>query len=190
MIGPPADTSHEPSLTSVRPSDRTRGEARVTYALKILALIVLAAVIVYFSLNIIGRITTVAVIVIGAIFFAYLIYPAVRRLNARLSLGASIAIVYVAFALIIAFGAAIIAPALSENVKEFITNAPSMAHNSRRRWPIETILSCVACRRPLRSTSRSSLQTLPYSSRGMASKPHPERLRSSYPPFQSWRFLS
>jgi predicted PurR-regulated permease PerM len=118
---------HDPRSS---PRERFRGEAGVTYALKILALIVLAGVIFSNVLSFVGRITTVVVIVIGAIFFTYLIYPAVRRLNAQLPLGASIAIVYVALALVIAFGAAVIVPALSGNIKEFVANAPTLAHNA------------------------------------------------------------
>lgn len=106
-----------------------RGEAKVTYAVKILLLIVLTGVILSAIVNFIGRIATVGIIVMGAIFFSYLIYPLVRRLNERFSAGVSIAIVYVALAAVLIVGVAVIVPALSTNVKDFVGNAPSMTQN-------------------------------------------------------------
>ncbi|MDQ2866601.1 MAG: AI-2E family transporter [Candidatus Eremiobacteraeota bacterium] len=107
-----------------------RGQDRVRYALEILGVIALAGLIFSNVLNFIGHIQTVAVIVIGALFFTYLIYPAVERLHRRLPLGASIAIVYVAFAAIVAFGASVIVPALSGNIKDFISSAPTLANHA------------------------------------------------------------
>ena len=115
---------------AVPPRQPFRGEARVTYALKILALIVLAGIISSSILHFIGRVSTAAVVVVGAIFFTYLIYPAVRRLNERLPLGGSIAVVYVIIAVLLAFAGAVIVPALSGNIKEFVAHAPTLAHNA------------------------------------------------------------
>ena len=100
------------------------------YALEILGVLALAGYIFSSVLSFIARIQTVAIIVVGALFFAYLIYPAIERLRQRLPLGAAIAIVYVVIALVVAFGASVIVPALSNNIKDFAANAPAIAHDA------------------------------------------------------------
>lgn len=113
------------------PPDRQlfRGQAQVRYALEILGVVALAGFIFFNVLSFIARIQTVAIILIGALFFTYLIYPAVHRLNRRVPLGAAIAIVYAAIALIVIFGASVLLPALGGNIRDFAANAPSLAHN-------------------------------------------------------------
>lgn len=108
-----------------------RGQAQVRYALEILGVIALAGLIFSNVLSFIGRIQTVAVILIGALFFTYLIYPVVHRLHRKLPLGASIAVVYLALGLLVAFGVSVIAPALSANVRDFIASAPAIGHNAQ-----------------------------------------------------------
>ena len=120
-----------PPLPPGMPRERFRGEARVTYALKILALIVLSGIILTYGLAFIARVRTVAVIVVGAIFFAYLVYPAVRRLNERLPLGGALAVVYISLAVLLAFAGSVIVPALSANIREFIANAPALTHSAQ-----------------------------------------------------------
>jgi len=53
---------------------RSLNDRRVTFALKVVALVALVAVILSAILSFIGRIPSVAVIIIGAIFFTYVIY--------------------------------------------------------------------------------------------------------------------
>lgn len=120
-----------PRVTSGGPLRRasSRAERRVTYALKILALITLSAIALSAILDFIGRIGTVAIILIGAIFFTYAIYPVVRRLNARLPLIWAIVTVYAAFALLLAFGIAVVAPALVADVQQLIRAYPAIQRN-------------------------------------------------------------
>ena len=101
----------------------------MTYALKIVLLIVLGAMIASAILDFIGRIRSVASILIAAIFFTYVIYPIVRRLNARLPLGAAIAIVYAAIAISgrKAFGIAVIGPALRQPASALVHAYPQFA---------------------------------------------------------------
>jgi len=108
----------------------SRGERRVTYALKILALVGLSAFMLFNVLSFLSRISSVAVIVIGAIFFTYVVYPLVRRLNARLPLGAAIGIVYFGIALVIGIGLAVIVPPLSTDIKDLVANYPTIERNA------------------------------------------------------------
>jgi predicted PurR-regulated permease PerM len=110
---------------------RSRGERRVTYALKVLALIVLSAVILSAILDFIGRIPSVAIIIIGAIFFTYLIYPVVRRLNTRMPLVWSIALVYLAIAALAVIGISTIAPALYEQAQTLAKSMPEIVRNAQ-----------------------------------------------------------
>ncbi len=104
----------------------------MTRVLKALAIIVLAGILGMAALSFLGHVPTVVTILIGSIIFAYLIYPAVRRLNERLPLGASIAVVYCALALMVAFAASVIVPALSANIKEFGAGAPAIVKSAQQ----------------------------------------------------------
>jgi len=105
---------------------RSRAERRVTYALKVLALVALAAVMLFAALQFVGRIGSVAVIVIGAVFFTYAIYPIVQRLNKYVPLGWSIAIVYLGIAALAAFAFAFVVPALYDDVQSLAHAMPSI----------------------------------------------------------------
>ena len=102
----------------------------MTYALKVLALISLAAFMLFNVLSFLSRISSVAVILIGAIFFTYVVYPLVRRLNERLPLSAAITIVYAAIVLVIALGIAIVVPPLTTDARDLIANAPTIEKNA------------------------------------------------------------
>ena len=110
---------------------RSRNERRVTYALKVLALISLGAVMLWAVLGFIGRIPSVAVIVIGAIFFTYVIYPAVRRVNTRVPLAWAIVIVYGAIFALVAFGAAVVVPALVDDTQALVKAMPDIVKNAQ-----------------------------------------------------------
>jgi predicted PurR-regulated permease PerM len=105
---------------------RSRAERRVTYALKVLALVALAAVMLFAVLQFVGRIGSVAVIVFGAIFFTYAIYPVVKRLNRYVPLGWSIAIVYLGIGALAAFAFAFVVPALYDDVQSLAHATPSI----------------------------------------------------------------
>ena len=99
--------------------------------IKALALIVLAAVVLLGFLEFLGRVHTVATITIAAIFLCYVIYPAVSRLNRRLPVWASLLIVYAVLIALAATALSFIVPALSDNVKQFIHDAPVLVHNTQ-----------------------------------------------------------
>ena len=99
-------------------------EERVTYWLKILLLVVLAMYVFDAILTFLGRIESIAIILIGSIFLAYLLYPAVRALNRRLSLIFSILITYGFWAVLLILGIWFVLPALVSEVEELIRTYP------------------------------------------------------------------
>ncbi len=104
----------------------------MTRVLKTLAIIVLSGIIGMACWSFLGHVPTVVTILIGSVIFAYLIYPPVRRLNDRLPLWASIAVVYGVLALLVAFAASVIVPAISGNVKDFSASAPALVKSAQQ----------------------------------------------------------
>jgi predicted PurR-regulated permease PerM len=102
----------------------TRGERRVTYALKILVVIALAIYLLVSTLNFFAAIRTTGLLVVGSVFFAYLIYPLVRRLNERVSVGWSIAIVYVMLALLLVVTVLGLVPPLIDQSQKLVQQFP------------------------------------------------------------------
>ena len=100
-------------------------EAHVTYWLKVLLLVFLAFYLLGGVLEFLARIQGIAITLIGAIFFAYLIYPIVRALNQRLPLALAILIVYAGFFLLVGLALVFIVPALSYDISQLVANYPS-----------------------------------------------------------------
>lgn len=113
------------------PPRRSLLERRVTLGLKIVLLIAISALVLSGVLDFIGRIRSVAVILIGAVSFTYVIYPFVRRLNARLPLIWSILIVYLALAVIIGFGAAVVLPAIVSDSQSLVKATPGFVQDAQ-----------------------------------------------------------
>jgi len=103
---------------------RSRTERRITVALKLLALIVLAAIALRATLGFFGHIRSVAIILTGAVFFTYLIYPAVRRLSARMSTIWAILLVYAGLAVLALLGLSFVVPALANDTQSLIATTP------------------------------------------------------------------
>lgn len=104
--------------------------SRLTTVLQVLVVIALAALLLVGFVHLLGRLHTLVTIIIGAIFLCYVMYPAVRRLNKRLPLWASITIVYAVVVVVVAGALAFIVPALSAEVKQFVQDAPAIARNA------------------------------------------------------------
>jgi predicted PurR-regulated permease PerM len=104
---------------------------RVLYAVRICWLVILAGFIVYKTLEFLARVRTFSIVVVGAVLFAYLVFPLITRLNRRLPLGVSIAIVYLGIALLIAFGIYVAAPILSSDAQQLVHDAPHLVHNAQ-----------------------------------------------------------
>jgi predicted PurR-regulated permease PerM len=97
----------------------SRAERRITFALKVLALIALAIYLLVDVLNFFGAIRTTGLLVVGSLFLAYLVYPLVRRLNVHLPVIWSIVVVYAFVALIGAFAVTLIAPQIGRDLNSF-----------------------------------------------------------------------
>lgn len=101
------------------------GEARVTYFLKVLALVTLATFMLVSVLQFLARIPAVTIILVGTLFFTYLIYPAVHWLHRRgLSLGLSVTIVYVLALGVFAFGLSFVIPPLVNEIRDLTVAMP------------------------------------------------------------------
>lgn len=106
-------------------------DAALTRAIKTLGLIVLVAIVIVGFLDFLGRIRTVTTIAVAAIFLCYVIYPAVSRLNRRLPLWASLLVVYIVLIALVVTALSFIIPALSDNIKQFIHDAPALVRNAQ-----------------------------------------------------------
>ncbi|HET6276165.1 MAG TPA: AI-2E family transporter [Candidatus Cybelea sp.] len=101
-------------------------EARVTYALKVLMLLVLAFYAGEFILDILGRLRSVVYIVVAAVFLAYLIYPVVSRLRRRMPLVLAIALVYAGIVLALVVVAFFIAPHVASDIQMLVARYPDL----------------------------------------------------------------
>jgi len=104
----------------------SRSERRVTYALKVLATIALSIYLLVGVLQFFGAIRSTGLLIVGALFFAYLIYPLVRQLNTRLPAIASIIIVYAFILLVVGSALALVIPALGNDISNFVRTLPAL----------------------------------------------------------------
>jgi predicted PurR-regulated permease PerM len=104
---------------------RSRGERRVTYALKIVALVMLSAIALGAILTFLGRVPSVTVILVGAVFFTYVIYPIVRFIHGRgAPLGIAIVLTYVGILAVVAFGLTFVLPPLIDDSTSVVQATP------------------------------------------------------------------
>lgn len=101
-------------------------ERRLDVAWKILFSIVLSGVIFSAVIGFIQRIGAIAIVIVGAIFFAYLVYPIVRWLNKKLHLILAILLVYACLAAIVAAGLMFLIPAASSEISTLTHDWPSI----------------------------------------------------------------
>ncbi len=102
-------------------------DERITYALKLLMVIVLAFYVGQFVFGFLDRIRAVVYILIGAIFLAYLIYPAVQRLRKHMPLVAAIVLVYALILVVLAVAGFFIMPHLVEEATMLVRHYPDLA---------------------------------------------------------------
>lgn len=103
----------------------------VDMAWKILLSIVLIGVMLSYVLRFVERIGLVALVIIGAIFFAYLIYPIVRWLNRKLHLILAILVVYAVLAALVAIGLSYLIPSISNEIAKLSHDGPTIMANTR-----------------------------------------------------------
>jgi len=73
-----------------------------------------------------------ALIAVGGLFLAYLVYPLVRTVHRRLPLGPSVVIVYACFAVLVALAAWFLIPILTLDIEQFVTTLPHLQTELRR----------------------------------------------------------
>ena len=93
---------------------------------KLLLSLVLIFLILSYVASFLARIGIIALIVIAAIFFAYLIYPVVRWLNHKLPLVISILIVYAAIIAGIAIGVSYLVPVIISEIQSLTRQWPKI----------------------------------------------------------------
>ena len=107
----------------------SRVERRITLWLKTLLLI---AVVIYLGVGLLQFLASVkatAMLFVVALFFAYLVYPMVRRFNERLPLGLSILIVYAAIVVVGVAIAQLLVPPLITDTQNAIKATPAIFKN-------------------------------------------------------------
>jgi len=93
-------------------------------AWKILLSVVLIFLILNYLIAFLERIGPIVLLIVGAIFFAYLIYPVVRSLNKRLPLLAAILLVYLVIVAIVVVGLSYVIPAIGNELSTLVRNWP------------------------------------------------------------------
>jgi len=135
----------------------SRGERRVTYALKVLLLVAAALYLLVQLLSFFGAIRATGLLIVASVFFAYLIYPVVRRLNAGLPLVVSILIVYAFIAIVAAVVVTVVVPPLTDESQHLYSEIPSYAAAAQRELVAPT--NPLVAKIP--ATSRAYLANLP-----------------------------
>ncbi|HET7815370.1 MAG TPA: AI-2E family transporter [Candidatus Baltobacteraceae bacterium] len=103
-------------------------EHRLDVAWKLLLSVVLIFLIFTNLMQFVERISAIVVVIVGAIFFAYLVYPLVRFLNRKLPLIVAILLVYATIAAIVFTGLMYLIPALSFEVTTLTHDWPAIQH--------------------------------------------------------------
>lgn len=113
------------------PSNRY-SEKRVTYALKVLMTIVLAIYLCQTAFGLIERVRGVMYVLIGTIFFSYLIYPAVHWLRRWMPTALAIVIVYAGILAGLVGVGWFIVPHVAGDVMTFMRQYPQLADRVTR----------------------------------------------------------
>jgi len=116
-----------------RDPDRRRRalDLRVTFWLKVAALLVLSWLVVERVVHYLAHVGYAATIAVGGVFVAYMFYPIVRRLNERLPLWAAIGIVYLSFAGVLLLAASVLVPILAIDAQQFVAALPKLEGNAQ-----------------------------------------------------------
>lgn len=101
------------------------------YSWKILLSVLLIIMIFGYVISFVERIGVIFIIIIAAIFFAYLIYPIVKWLNRKLPLILAILLVYACIAGLVAIGLIYLIPAISNEIATLIHAWPSIQNKIR-----------------------------------------------------------
>ena len=118
---------------------------RLTRALKILAVIALGMALAVSILAFLHKIIAVVIIVGGAVFFAYLIYPVVRLFSRRMPRWLAIVCVYAILLVVIGSLFSFIGPRLAAEARAFAVDFPRLMQQTQE-WILNantTVLSAI-----------------------------------------------
>jgi predicted PurR-regulated permease PerM len=107
----------------------SRAERRVTFLLKTLLLIAVAIYLGIGLLQFLASVKATALLFVVSLFFAYLVYPMVRRFNERLPLVWSILLVYVAILIVGAAIVQLLVPPLISDTQNAVKATPAIVKN-------------------------------------------------------------
>jgi predicted PurR-regulated permease PerM len=121
-----AYTANRASAMALNPW-RWLTDRRLTFALKLVGLVVLVCYAAQFAFAFLAHIRAVVYIVIGTIFLAYLIYPAVHRLRRRMPLALAILLVYATIVVGIVAVGWFVVPHATDDIRSFVTHYPELS---------------------------------------------------------------
>ncbi len=110
-----------------RESERRRAfdqATRLTKWLKIALLVLIVWLLLEKLTTYFRYVGFAALIAVGGLFLAYLVYPLVRAINRRLPLGPSVVIVYACFAVLVGLAAWFLIPILTLDLEQFVSTLP------------------------------------------------------------------
>jgi len=116
---------------------------RLTRTLKVLASAALGVALLAVVLAVLHRIMAVVIVVGGALFFAYLIYPLVRRFSRRLPRWLAILCVYAIVAVVLACIVAFVGPKLGSEARSLAQNSPQILQHAQD-WILSANYAIVA----------------------------------------------
>lgn len=96
------------------------------YSLGVCGLIILAGFIAYKVLAFFASVPIFTFVVIGAVFFSYVIHPLVAWLRRRMPLPVAILVVYVALVLLVAFAFYVVTPIVISDAQQIARDAPKL----------------------------------------------------------------
>ncbi len=100
--------------------------ARATYALTVTALVLALALAAYVLMHFFERIHTVTTIIIGSVFFSYLVAPTIRTLRKRVPMWAAVLIVYAGIAILILALLWIALPLIVGELRQYSSDVPQL----------------------------------------------------------------
>src|SRR5579864_6581280 len=107
-------------------------DKNINRALKLLALVLLSIALAGIVFWFLGKIRAVVIILVGAIFFAYLIYPAVRLLQRRIPRWLAIVTVYAILLLAVGTLWAFIGPKISLEAQMLVRDFPNFVNRANQ----------------------------------------------------------
>ncbi len=105
---------------------------RLNRALRLLAVIALSVALAAVAIWLLSRVRAVAIILLAAVFFAYLVYPAVQLFQRRLPRWLAIALVYVSLALVVGGIGSFLVPRIAHESQMLARDFPGLVNQAQQ----------------------------------------------------------